>query len=197
MELTTVNVKLVGITPLLMNRPDPEVIAGKVDLKQMSPEEQAAYAIYGDKDGNPVWPIQNIIACLYAAAKGVKMPGKGRMGLGNFIPLIHFTQPEIPITNGKAKAPAEPKIHSALVVMPSGGSIMRHRPVLENWSISFPVKIAWEYFGVSEEKVLAIVRELFEVAGIRIGFGDWRPARKGIYGTFALAEFKKAKKQSA
>lgn len=194
MELTTVNVKLLGLTPLLMNRPDPEVLAGKVDMKQMSPEEQAAYAFYGDKDGNPIWPVQNIIACLYGAAKGVKMPGKGRMGLANFVPLIRFLQEEIPITKGKGKLPAEPKILSVRVVIGGGSSVIRHRPMLEDWALSFPIAIAWEYFGTNEKKALDIVHELFEVAGIRVGFGDWRPAKKGLYGTFAVAEFKKAKK---
>lgn len=189
--MVEVAVKLEGLSPLIVNRADPKVIDGSVTLKDLTPEEQAGYCLYTDDDGNPSFPSQNINRSLYEAAIGEKTPGKGSMGLSRFIPLVRFPSMQIPLKGEDGKV-AEAEIFTTTVNVGKGSTILRHRPMFKDWSLSFNLTIATAFFAdLPEAKILEIVNRLFDIVGIRIGFGDWRPAKKGIYGTFAVTQFEK------
>jgi len=191
-EIISVEVKLKGLTPLIMHRPDPAIIRKEIDTKNMPAEEEASYGLYRNAEGKIVWPTQNLVRALYEAAKGKRIPGKGKMGLANYIPLIKFTVADIPLMDGDEKNEASPEVFEKQVRRGStGGLVMAARPVFYDWSLRFVLQLLVEYFDLKETVVLDVVKDLFVVSGFRVGIGDWRPAMKGIYGTFAVEEFKK------
>lgn len=75
----------------------------------------------------------------------------------------------------------------AVVIPATKGRILRHRPMFDEWSVSFQVQIDNDL--VSEK----LVRDILEDSGKLVGLGDFRPARKGPYGRFSVVEWKKAK----
>lgn len=78
------------------------------------------------------------------------------------------------------------EIDSRSVVIPStGGRIMCHRPRFDAWRIAFTLIVDDKMFDES------IVRQLTDDAGSKIGLGDFRPARKGPFGRFLVAHWKR------
>ena len=75
----------------------------------------------------------------------------------------------------------------AIVIPATKGRILRHRPMFDEWSISFQVQIDTDL--VSER----LVKDILEDAGKLVGIGDFRPARKGPYGRFSVTTWEKAK----
>ena len=55
---------------------------------------------------------------------------------------------------------------------------MAHRPRFDEWRVSFTLEVDETLFSE------ALVRELLDIAGKRIGLGDFRPERKGPFGRF-------------
>lgn len=70
-------------------------------------------------------------------------------------------------------------------VVVSRARIMRTRPIIENWSVDFDVRLDTEVTPLDEFK------NQLEIAGQYIGLGDCRPeGGNGFYGRFELEKFK-------
>ena len=77
------------------------------------------------------------------------------------------------------------EVDSRSVVIPAtGGRIMAHRPRLDKWSLTFRLAIDTDMFAET------FARKLVDDAGKRIGLGDFRPDRKGIFGKFVVTKWK-------
>ena len=75
------------------------------------------------------------------------------------------------------------EIFKTLVVIPSTkGRVMRYRPMLKNWLLSFNIEI-------EEEIDPHAVKEALDIAGRYVGIGDWRPQKKGKFGKFHVTSF--------
>jgi hypothetical protein len=61
-----------------------------------------------------------------------------------------------------------------------GGAVCIVRPRFDKWG--FEVNVLIENEEIDE----ALIRELFDKAGVRMGLGDFRPARKGTFGKFRV-----------
>jgi hypothetical protein len=55
-----------------------------------------------------------------------------------------------------------------------------HRPLFHFWQLRFSLTHDAEMLDA------AIVRELFDIAGSKIGLGDFRPDRRGPFGRFTV-----------
>ena len=76
------------------------------------------------------------------------------------------------------------KVDTRAVRIPStGGRILAHRPMFDDWKLSFEV--------VLDELILGpkLFRQVVDDAGKRIGLGDFRPATKGPYGRFHVTSW--------
>lgn len=70
------------------------------------------------------------------------------------------------------------------VVNPAtGGRMMAFRPRFNRWSLAFTIEYDPTIFDA------AVVRDLVDYAGTRIGLGDFRPARKGPFGKFKVTRW--------
>ena len=63
--------------------------------------------------------------------------------------------------------------------------IMRVRPRLDKWKVSFEIVYNEKYFNKTD-----MLKDILVEAGERIGIGDSRPQKKMFYGTFEVTEFK-------
>ena len=80
------------------------------------------------------------------------------------------------------------EVDSRSVVIPStGGRIMCHRPRLDEWALDFTLDIDTEMFSP------ALVRQIVDDAGKKVGLGDYRPDRKGPFGKFVVVNWKESK----
>ena len=173
MQTRQVDVRIKGISPLLMHR-FPEVDPPK-GWEKWAADEQAKWAEYRDPVTDELYiPGINIQRCLIAA--GTYSKGKGRASLQKSVAACVLVFPECCSLGTKRYT-----VDSRPVRIPStGGRIMRHRPRLDNWECHFRVEYDAEILSESQ------VREVVDNAGTRVGLLDFRPECKGPFGRFMV-----------
>lgn len=193
-----VEVELRGTSPLLMNKMDESTLEGlRTKVKKpkaanvghtQTPREDAERKVYLSEEG-PYIPGQNLMACLINAGQHIRLDGKrqvstskssvlpGLMTLLTSAPLL-----KIPDTDKAATWEAD--------VMqgrnPNGGeAVAICRPRFDAWALTVSIEIFEDEIGENT------IRELFDKAGRRIGLGDFRPQRKGIFGQFVVERWER------
>lgn len=177
-----------GISPLLQNRfteaAQEKVANGSGAALRGSmplPREQAEAKLYRTADGLVVLPSANLLRAIVDAGVFVKV-GKSKLSTSrsSLIPAgVAICEPELPI------APGRWEVDTRAVVNPAtGGRMVCHRPRFDAWRVTFTLD--------ADESLFAerLVRELVDLAGQRIGVGDFRPARKGPFGRFKVVMWK-------
>lgn len=174
-----VNVGLQGVSALLMHRFPEEPIAG---LEKKSKGEQAEAGAYRHPKTNELYvPAVAVQRSLVNAA--VYSKGKGRASLQKVAAACLIVSPEYLLLGAKKF-----KVDSRPVVIPATkGRIMRHRPRLDEWAITFLLE--YDEVLLSEEQVRRVVDD----AGQRVGLLDFRPERKGPFGRFMVSKWEAVK----
>ncbi len=175
----TVQVTIQGLCPMLMHAyPMTPVEA----MEKKTPEEQAelaAHRIPGSR--NLFVPGDAVYRALVAGATYSK--GKGRGSLSKFA-AASFNIPHEYLDLGAT----EYAIDSRPVVMPSTkGRVMRHRPRLDQWRISFPLEYDDTLFSAKQ------VRQIVDDTGTRVGLLDHRPK----YGKFVVIRWEEVQLAAA
>jgi len=176
-----IDIEITGITPLLMNRFNIDE-QSKVKEKNLTPREAAQRVCYVDENQKLYYPTTNIYACIIEAGKFHK-DGKVKVttARSSLIPAGVMIDGETVYF----KIPDEWEVDSRAVVVPStGGRIVCHRPRLDTWSLDFTLTLDVKMFSPK------FIRTLIDDAGSKVGLGDFRPARKGIYGRFVVTSWK-------
>ena len=174
-------VKVEGITPLLMNKPEAYGFDSEWVEKKASNdyEKEALQKLYVDSDSKIYQPSTHLERALIEAGKKVRIKGQGKANYSKvFGSMAYIEESEIyhEITDYE--------VHKILVVIPSTkGRIMRYRPIFKKWVLVFHVCF-------EDEIPAEVVKECFEIAGRYIGIGDWRPEKKGKFGKFQVTEWK-------
>ena len=187
-----IKVEIQGVSPLLLNRFNEAAQEKSANAtsavhggKKAAPREQAHPKLYLDSNGNPVLPGPNLFRAIIDAGTFIKS-GKSKVTTmrSSLVPAgIALLELELPI------APAKWETDSRAVVIPAtGGRIMCHRPRFDQWNVKFTLDVDQTLFSE------ITVRELLDLAGQRIGIGDFRPARKGPFGRFKVVNWKLDKK---
>ena len=70
-----------------------------------------------------------------------------------------------------------------VVIKATSGSIVRHRPRIDDWSVSFELDYDTLLLSIDQ------VREIVDNGGRRIGVLDFRPEKKGPYGRFMVTRW--------
>ena len=77
------------------------------------------------------------------------------------------------------------EVDSRAVRIPAtGGRILAHRPKFNDWELEFTAYLDEEIMSS------ALLREILDAAGKRIGLGDFRPDCKGPFGKFVVTFWK-------
>jgi hypothetical protein len=193
--LIQVTITCTGSTPLLMNRLTPETLESirtkakksKSASRPETPRDEAAPKVYQTKDGAPYLPTENLLACLIAAGQFVRLDGKRQVSTAKSTVLPAFLTLDdmyIPLLDAPAgKVPAwEVDVRPGR--NPNGGeAVCLCRPRFDKWCFTVQASVDLD------EVELRIVRELFDIAGKRIGLGDFRPQRKGMFGRFQVVRW--------
>lgn len=183
-----IEVRIEGISPLLCNRFTEEAeqkvsngTTGVLRGRQGTPREIAEPKLYTTQDGKPMLPGPNLFAALVEAGKFIKS-GRSKLTTtrSSLVPAgLSILELELPIT------PAKWEVDSRPVVVPAtGGRIMCHRPRFDKWSVRFTLDVDDSLFAPD------LVRELVDIAGQRVGVGDFRPSRRGPFGRFKATNWK-------
>lgn len=182
--------RIEGVSPLLCNRFTDEAalkVSGGTSSainsgKRGTPREQAQPKLYASEAGKPVIPGANVLACIVCAGEHIKA-GRSKLSTKktSLIPAgIAVLEPEL------ALSPATWEVDSRPVVIPAtGGRVICHRPRFDQWALALTLEVDAELFSET------LVRELLDIAGKRIGLGDFRPARRGPFGRFKVVSWKK------
>ena len=171
-----VQVTLEGITALLMHRFPLEPIKA---IEKKTKEEQAELSAYRTEDGELYIPGVNIQRALVQAATYSK--GKGRASLQKQAAACIMVSPEY-VLLGKR----DYKIDSRGVVVPATkGRIVRHRPRLDEWTVTFVLEYDDTLLSAAQ------VRQIVDDMGSKVGLLDFRPACKGPFGRSTVIEWKK------
>jgi hypothetical protein len=175
------DIEITGISPLLMNRFNTDETKSAKE-KNLTPRDAAAKVCYIDEQNKLYYPTNNIFACLIEAGKYHK-EGKVKVttARSSLIPAgvmidgetVYFSKPD------------NWEVDSRAVVVPStGGRIVCHRPRLDEWCLNFTLILDTKMFSPKT------IRTYIDDAGSKVGLGDFRPARKGIFGRFVVTNWR-------
>jgi hypothetical protein len=171
-----VEVTLKGTSALLMHA-FPLVPIEAIEKK--TPEEQAEYAAYRDPETKRLYvPSTAVQRGLVGAATYSK--GKGKASLQkNVAACVLVTPDRIDL------ARKDYVIDSRAVVVPATkGRVIRHRPRIEDWQISF--EIEYDPILLSEKELRKITDDMCS----RVGLLDYRPEKKGPFGRSMVTSWK-------
>jgi hypothetical protein len=182
-------VEVEGVSPLLMNRfpiedgLDPK--AGRPSIAQKDPEAEAEKGAYRMPSKELFQPAEHFERSMFGGAKFHKI---GRKSAASLVPAGIFVQ-ERQIPHGTKEYEIDSR---RVVIRATGNAVIRHRPRLEKWKLTFHVEVDETIF--SKELVLAILTD----AGRKVGIGDFRPQKGGPFGRFIVTKFNEVKaKKSA
>lgn len=193
-----------GTSPLMMNRMSESTLEGlrtKVKAPKAAkigntktPKEEAAEKVY-THDDKPIIPAENLMSCLIAAGVFIRLDAKRQISTGKstMLPgLMSLLDPVLYLRVPGSKKAADWEADVRQGRNPNGGeAVAICRPRFDAWE--FEVKVEIDTAEIGENTI----RELWDKAGKRVGLGDFRPARKGIFGQFVVDRWEQIAEQAA
>lgn len=175
MALRGVTVTIKGESPLLMHA-FPLVPIEAIEKK--SAQEQAELAAYRDPETKGLYiPGVALQRALVAGASFSK--GKGRATLQKPVAACVLVTPERIGLGVKTFV-----IDTRPVVVPATkGRVLRHRPRLDTWQVSFSVD--YDDTLITESQLRRVVDD----TGKNVGLLDFRPEKKGPFGRFTVTKW--------
>jgi hypothetical protein len=189
--MKTVSVEITGINPLLVHRFTEQAqqpgTTRKMKVQAEDSRTAATRAANIRPDGTHYVNAFSIVNAVAAAGANHKMRGS-RKSCRFIVPsAVRVKTTDVDcsltiLTNGKPAKTFE--VDSRPVTIPATkGRIMRHRPRYENWSMKFDLEIQDDLLD------LDLVHQLLNEAGQQVGIGDFRPEKRGPFGTFRVTSF--------
>jgi hypothetical protein len=184
-----IKIRIEGVTPLICNRfTDAAAEASSAGVRGSSaaadrgtPLEIAESKIYLGLEGTPMIPQPNLMRCLVEGGRFHKA-GKTQLTTSkssHMYACVDIEGAEIKLFH---KQPW--KVDTRAVRIPStGGRILAHRPMFDDWALEFLVDLDTSIVGAK------VFRMVVDDAGKRIGLGDFRPACKGPFGKFCVTRW--------
>lgn len=174
-----VSIRIEGISPLLMHRfPLTEKDEKSKIKNQKKNMDDVEGSLYRDDQGKLVQPSSHLIGTLKKAGAKYQIPGQGKltyknlMGSGAVIIEQDMIEHEIQTWDVDRRP-----------VVVQRARIIRSRPILKEWALSFNVEFD------EDEVPKEVLKELFDYAGRRVGIGDYRPGLGGPFGRFIVTSF--------
>lgn len=184
--MKTLHIKLIGLSPLLMNNPAAmlNLEAGKQKLGKKSvptAEEQMKASKYLLPDGNLYVPAVAVRNCLLNATKGQLV--NRRSALPFISGGILIRDEVFPLYRD-----GEP-IHGDAVTMDARRAVVQNQGITR---VRAKVELPWELdcvFDYNEDIVdIEVVKKVAERAGQIVGLLDYRVEKKGWFGRFEVTE---------
>jgi hypothetical protein len=192
----TILVPIVGTSPLITHKFSEKAKRTMLDAMQgrktpkepKDPEREyrdAAYRLDDEGYGIPC------IAFKSATVSAARFFGKSvtMVGLRQTI----FMAGEFSKIEGMmlARISGMPEMREDVVRVSNGGTDLRYRPCWNEWSTT--LEVTYVKSMLTFDSVLSLV----EAGGLGVGVGEWRPERKGEYGTYMIDELQEIKVRKA
>ena len=179
MKETKIQVKVEGVSPLLMNR----FLDKSIDTKSKKRTGAMIELDILDKlyiyDGKPHIPAVYFRNSLVEASKQFKITGKGKSTYSKLVGATVDVSPEMILIKGDYIP-----FRIAAVNPSTKGRMMVNRPRFNKWEVEFEIIL-------NDESVpIDVINEILEQSGRYVGIGDWRPQKKGMFGKFMITSFK-------
>ena len=172
------SVEIKGVSPLLMNRFIPEQIVETRVRRGNANDVSVENKLYVTKDGRPYVPSTYIRNSLIEAGKSIRIKGRGKSTYSKLLGSSLIVQPDTIVINSSTGWES----FTVTAVNPTTkGRMMVTRPMFKDWKLSFEAVVLDD---IPEE----VFRNILDEAGRYVGIGDWRPAKKGMYGKFVVTK---------
>lgn len=185
--MKSIEVEIRGVTPLLIHRFSEGVEQGKatrqIKVDTENPRDAARRVAYIATDGTFYFSAFCISSSMGNAGSNHKMRGS-RKSLRFVVPsAIRMNTDAITIMNGEGPA-KDFEVDSRPVTIPATkGRVMRHRPRFDQWGAVFTLTVNDDLLSVE------MAHQLLNEAGLQFGIGDFRPEKRGPFGTFRVVRF--------
>jgi hypothetical protein len=186
--MRTIQIRIEGITPLLVHRFGEQAEQARrtrrIEATEVDPRAEATRHAYIADDGTFYFSAFAIPNSMGAAGASHKARGT-RKTLRFVVPsAVRVTTDRITIMNGNGSPAPDFEVDSRPVTIPATkGRIMRHRPRWDKWSAEFDLVVNDELLDPATAHVL------LAEAGLSIGIGDFRPEKRGPFGTFRVTRW--------
>jgi hypothetical protein len=181
----TLRVPLVGTSPLIVHKFSEKAKRQMLDAMQgrkspkepKDPEAEYQAAFYRLDDDQPGFPVIAFKAATVGAArffdKSVTMTG-----LRQFM----FFDGELSKRDGQklARITGQPRMREDAVTVGVSGRDLRYRPEFVEWTTTLDV--IYVKSMLTRDSVLSLI----EAGGLGVGVGEWRPEKRGDFGTYAI-----------
>lgn len=185
--MKSITVEVRGITPLLVHRFTEQAEQAKptrrIETKPRIPREEALKAAYVAKDGTFYLSASACPNSMAAAGVNHKTTGS-RKTLRFVVPsAVRMQQDTITILNGDGPATSFEVDARPVTIPATKGRIMRYRPRFEGWG----ARVAF----LLDDDLLSpeMAHQLLTEAGQSVGWGDFRPEKRGPFGRFRVVSF--------
>jgi len=180
----TLSVPIVGTAPLLVHKFSEKAkrqmldnMQGKKSPKQpKDPRAEYEAAFYRMKDGGYGFPA---IAFKAATVSASRFYGKSvtMTSLRQFV----FINGE-PGEDGQQMVPivGEAQMREDVVRVGMGGTDLRYRPQFLEWSTT--LLVTYVTSALTRDSLLSLI----DAGGLGVGVGEWRPEKKGDFGTYTI-----------
>ena len=179
--MKTIEVSIKGISGLLQNRFPEEDQETKVRKKSATSNDQDIQkCLYRLSDGTIYQPSSHIIGTLKAASAKFRIKDQGKSTYKNIVGggAVIVEPDAIPHVFQKWEIDSRPIVNQA-----TKGRRIKKRPLFREWVLSFRLI-------VDEEDIpLEVLKEIIDLAGRRVGIGDYRPQKGGPFGRFMVTRF--------
>lgn len=183
----TLRVPIVGTAPLIVHKFSEKAKRQMLDAMQgrkspkepKNPEAEFEAAFYRHDDGGYGFPV---IAFKAATVGAARFYGKSvsMTALRQFV----FMDAEFSKTDGQklARIVGSPHMREDVTRVGMGGTDLRYRPEFTEWSTS--LEITYVKTMLTRDSVLSLI----DAGGMGVGVGEWRPEKKGDFGTYRIDE---------
>lgn len=185
--MKTIAVEIRGTSPLLIHRFGEDAEQAKatrrVEVNTKDPREEARKVAYIAPDGTFFFSAFAIPNAMGNAGSNHKAKGT-RKTLRYVVPsAVRMTTDTVTILNGAGPA-NDFEVDARPVTIPATkGRIMRYRPRFDCWGAQFDLVVNDDLLSVD------MAHQLLQEAGQQIGIGDFRPEKRGPFGTFRVTRF--------
>lgn len=178
----TLRVPIIGTTPLIVHRFSEKAKRKMLDNMQgrkspkepKNPEAEYEAAFYRLSDGRPGFPT---IAFKSATVGAARFYGKN-VAMTELRQFLFFKGGELGNDGRMLTAiEGEPRMREDLVKSPND---LRYRPEFPEWSVV--LEVVYVTSGLTRNSVLSLI----DAGGMGVGVGEWRPEKKGDFGTYQI-----------
>ena len=181
----TLRIPIVGTAPLIVHKFSEKAKRQMLDAAQgrktpkaaKDPEAEYEAAFYRHDDGGYGFPV---IAFKSASVGACRFFGKSLpMTLAR---QCMFFDAEFSAAAGQklVRLDGEPHMREDVTRVGMGGTDLRYRPEFTQWSTT--ISVTYVESMITRESIVSLI----DAGGMGVGVGEWRPEKKGDFGTYQI-----------